>query len=327
MLVPMQTGEHQFHIEIPQAGSRLDSFLAEAGLKLTRSQAKNLILENQVTVNRKSAKPSQVLKTGDVVFITVPEPTSSEVKPEKIPLDILFEDEDLIVVNKPAGLVVHPAAGNPSGTLVNALLAHCNNLSGIGGELKPGIVHRLDKGTSGVMVVAKNDATHLTLSKQFAKRDVEKIYLAFSYGSFKTEAGKFDSAIGRAKFERKKMSSRTRKAKEALTEWKVRETFSKKVSLMEVKLHTGRTHQIRVHFAESGHALLGDPTYAGENASKRLPKGPWRDAAEKLDRPALHAWRLSFKHPSTKQMMKFEAKLPKDLLQLQNELKNLAEFE
>ena len=323
----MQTGEHQLQVEEYNAGTRLDSFLSDAQIHLTRSAAKNLILENQVKVNGKIAKPSLVLKPGDLILINLPAPIASDVLAENIPLDIVYEDEDLVVVNKPAGLVVHPAIGNPTGTLVNALLAHCKNLSGIGGELKPGIVHRLDKGTSGVMVAAKNDVTHLALSRQFARRAVEKTYLAFVYGFFKAETGKFDTAIGRAKFERKKMSSRTRKAKEALTEWKLREAFSKKVSLMEVKLHTGRTHQIRVHFAESSHALLGDVTYGGEGGSKRLPKGPWRDAAEKLDRPALHAWRLSFTHPSTKKKMKFEAKLPKDLVALQKEFHKLTELE
>ena len=306
-------GEHE--------GERLDAYAAIAVPSLTRSQVKRLIEAALVTVNGRPEKPSYTVSAGDRVSITVPAPVAPSAKPEKIPLAILYEDAEIIVVNKPAGLVVHPAAGHPGGTLVNALLAHCKDLSGIGGELKAGIVHRLDAGTSGVIIAAKNDAAHLALSAQFAARTVEKVYGALIIGTTRTDAGTFDAAIGRSRSDRKRISSHTTRAREALTEWRVLERFGSSLSWMEVTLHTGRTHQIRVHFAEAGHPLVGDPLYGGERKLHRIPAGAMREAAAMLDRPALHAWRLGIDHPKSGERMRFEAPLSEDLTALLQRLR------
>ena len=217
-------------------------------------------------------------------------------------------------------MVVHPAPGSPSGTLVNALLAHCTDLSGIGGELKPGIVHRLDKGTSGVMVVAKNDVAHVALSNQFKAREVTKIYVALVYGAPK-DTGKIDKPIGRSLTDRKKMSTKTKQGRIAYTAWKVLERFGKYLSWLEINLGTGRTHQIRVHMTDLGYPLVGDAQY-GRGGPHRVPEGPLRDTLEGFDRPALHAWKLSFIHPKTHKEVQFEAPIPDDLQTLLDKLKS-----
>ncbi len=312
---------HDAVVDSEHEGERLDAFAAAAVPSLTRSQVKRLIEASLVAVNGRPAKPSYLVSAGDRISITVPPPVAPSAKPEAIPLAILYEDSEIIVVNKPAGLVVHPAAGHPGGTLVNALLAHCRDLSGVGGELKAGIVHRLDAGTSGVIVAAKNDAAHLSLTAQFAARTVEKVYGALIIGAMRSDAGTFDAPIGRSRSDRKRISSHTTRARAALTEWRVLERYGTSLSWMEVTLHTGRTHQIRVHFAEAGHPLVGDPLYGGERKLHRIPAGPMRGAAAMLERPALHAWRLGIDHPKSGQRMRFEAPLPEDLAALLERLR------
>lgn len=287
-------------------GQRVDVILSHKIPQLTRSQAKRLIEAGHVTINGQRLKPSHVSRRGEVIDVVIPPPEPSRLEAETIPLDILYEDDDLLVINKPAGLVVHPAAGHHRGTLVNALLAHCGKLSTIGGEHKPGIVHRLDKGTSGVMVVAKNDAAHLSLSTQFADRNVGKTYIALVQGRLKDLAGRFDAPIGRSVRDRKKISSRTNKGRMATTLWKVLERFGSAFTLVEVGLLTGRTHQIRVHFSEARHPLVGDETYGGKTP----------DFLESFGRPALHALRLIFHHPRTGREMTFEAPLADDFRSL-----------
>jgi 23S rRNA pseudouridine1911/1915/1917 synthase len=313
--------EHSLPVSDQDAGSRLDAFIAASIPGLTRSQVKKLIERELVRVDGKLVKPSHELASGSTVRVSIPPPVHPSAVPESIPLDILYEDADIVVVNKPAGLVVHPAAGHASGTLVNALLAHCRDLSGIGGELKPGIVHRLDVGTSGVIIAAKNDRAHLALSAQFAARTVEKVYGALVIGSMREERGSFDDPIGRSRGDRKRISSHTSKARTALTEWRVLERFGSALTWVEVTLHTGRTHQIRVHFSESGHPLAGDPLYGGERKSVRLPAGVIRDAVRGLTRPALHAWRLALNHPESGERMRFEAPLPEDIEELLESLR------
>jgi 23S rRNA pseudouridine1911/1915/1917 synthase len=233
-------------------------------------------------------------------------------KPEPLPLDILYEDSSIIVVDKPSGMVVHPAAGNPSGTLVNALLYHCKDLAGINGILRPGIVHRLDKDTSGVMVVAKDDEAYHKLSRQFKSHMVEKVYLAIASGQFSKEEGLIDSPIGRHPRERKRMSVRTRKGRPAITRWKVMEKL-KGFALLEISPQTGRTHQIRVHLSSMGHPLLGDPLY-GRKGQRGLIRDPLlKEHVKKMGRQALHAHRLGFNHPRTGEKVEFVAPIPDDM--------------
>lgn len=315
----MQT--YRFTILASDAGKRLDVYVVAQNVPLTRSMAKQLIDDDLITVNGEKSKASYHVHENDVIDVTIPEPEEVTAKPEDIPLNILFEDSDIVVVNKMVGMVVHPAAGSPSGTLVNALLAHCTDLSGIGGELKPGIVHRLDKGTSGVMVVAKNDAAHLNLSKQIKDRDVTKIYCALVYGAPK-DRGKIDKPIGRSLTDRKKMSTKTKQGRIAYTEWKVLERFGKYLSWLEINLGTGRTHQIRVHMTDLGYPLVGDAQY-GRGGVNRLPSGHWREAVQDFQRPALHAWRLGFTHPCTREELQFEAPIPEDLQTLLEKLRTV----
>jgi 23S rRNA pseudouridine1911/1915/1917 synthase len=280
-------------------GKRLDQFLSEADLNLSRSQAKKLIEAQFIRLNERPIKPSTHVRTSDRVSGILPEPTPLSLEPEALPLSILYEDSSIIVIDKPAGMVVHPAAGNPAGTLVNALIYHCKDLAGINGVLRPGIVHRLDKDTSGVMVVAKNDAAYRHLTKQFKNRIVEKVYLAAAYGTLGKEEGSIDSAIGRHPSERKRMSTRTKRGRPALTQWKVLERF-KGVTFLELFPKTGRTHQIRVHLASIGHPILGDPLYG-----RKRKLGT-------MGRQALHAHRLGFIHPQTGERVEFVSPIPKE---------------
>ena len=305
------------------AGDRLDVFISKRVELLSRSRAKALIEGEVATVNGKSVKASYEIEEGDRIVVDVPPPVEPTAIPQDIPLDVIHEDSDIIVVNKPVGMVVHPAAGHPDGTLVNALLAHCKDLSGIGGELKAGIVHRLDVGTSGVIIAAKNDNAHASLGNQFKDRTVEKIYCALVMGQMKTDEGAFDEPLGRSKGDRKRISAHTSKGRIALTEWRVLERFGTALTWVEIALKTGRTHQIRVHFAEAGHPLAGDPLYGGDKKLKRLPAGELRELVSQLERPALHAWRLSIDHPRTGERMRFEAPLPDDLENLLDGLRKL----
>jgi 23S rRNA pseudouridine1911/1915/1917 synthase len=313
----------KFIAEKGQGGMRLDAFLAASIPGLTRSQAKRLIEMEHVTVDAYVAKPSHLIKAGEKITVKIPPPVEPSAEPQDIPLDVIYQDSDIIVVNKPVGMVVHPAAGHPDGTLVNALLAHCKDLSGIGGELKAGIVHRLDIGTSGAIIAAKNDNAHVELQKQFKARTVGKTYGALVMGSMREDKGEFDSALGRHRSKRKKISSHTRKGRQALTQWRVLERFGTQLTWVEIDLKTGRTHQIRVHFAEAGHALVGDPLYGGERKLKRITDSGVRRALEGFERPALHAWRLSIDHPRTGKRMDFKAPLPEDLKYLLSELRKI----
>ena len=293
-----------------EQGLRLDVFLSQTDKDLSRSQAKRLIEEGDVLVEGKSARGSRLLKLGETVSLHKPPPVSPEIVPEDIPLDILYEDDSLIVVDKPPGMVVHPAAGNYGGTLVNALQFHCRDLSGIGGVMRPGIVHRLDKGTSGLMVVAKSDEAHRHLSEQFKNRRVSKQYTALVHGNLRQDEGVVDAPVGRHPVERKKMSTKSRRGKEAITRWRVLERFGD-FTLVEAKIDTGRTHQIRVHLSSLGHPVVGDSVYGGSKRTVETPE--MRAVVKKLTRQALHAGRLSFAHPVTGQEMTFESPLPEDM--------------
>ncbi|HET6489286.1 MAG TPA: RluA family pseudouridine synthase [Syntrophales bacterium] len=293
-----------------EQGLRLDVFLSQTDKDLSRSQAKRLIEEGDVLVEGKSARGSRLLKLGETVSLHKPPPVSPEIVPEDIPLDILYEDDSLIVVDKPPGMVVHPAAGNYGGTLVNALQFHCRDLSGIGGVMRPGIVHRLDKGTSGLMVVAKSDEAHRHLSEQFKNRQVSKQYTALVHGNLRQDEGVVDAPVGRHPVERKKMSTKSRRGKEAITRWRVLERFGD-FTLVEAKIDTGRTHQIRVHLSSLGHPVVGDSVYGGSKRTVETPE--MRAVVKKLTRQALHAGRLSFAHPVTGQEMTFESPLPEDM--------------
>lgn len=288
----------EFHIEQPDSGTRLDHFLAEQVPELSRSRLQALIKESHVTLNGSATRPNAKLRPGDRIALNEPRPAPSGNSAEDIALDVLFEDEDLIVVNKAAGMVVHPAVGHANGTLVNALLHRCGALSAIGGIERPGIVHRLDKETSGCLVAAKSDATHQALTKQFAGREVEKIYLALASGRFSRKQGEIETQIGRHPVHRQKMSVvEIGKGRDSRTSYRVLAEVPLG-SLVECTLHTGRTHQIRVHLKHLGHPLLGDEVY-GKRGN--------------FPRQMLHAWKLGFTHPRTGKRMHFVAPIPEDL--------------
>jgi len=293
-------------------GRRLDQFLPETDLGLSRSQAKKWIEAEVILLNQKTTKPSALVKKGDIVSGTLPEPTPLSLEPEPFPLRILYEDPSVIVIDKPSGMVVHPAYGNPSGTLVNALLYHCKDLAGINGVLRPGIVHRLDKNTSGVMVVAKDDEAYHQLTRQFRNRTVEKIYLAIACGKFGQQEGLIDSAIGRHPSQRKRMSTRTKKGRTAITRWKVVERMGG-FTLLEVSPQTGRTHQIRVHLASIGHPLLGDPLYGRKGRPGAIQDPLLKECMKRMNRQALHAHRLGFNHPRTRERVQFVSPMPDDM--------------
>ncbi|MBA3963511.1 MAG: RluA family pseudouridine synthase [Chthoniobacterales bacterium] len=280
------------------AGWRLDRFLAQALPQFSRARLQEWIRIGAVTWQGKKPRPRETIRAGDVVRLVEPPLEAIADEAEAIPLHILFEDDDLLVVDKPAGLVVHPGAGNQTHTLVNALLHHCTHLSGIGGKERPGIVHRLDKQTSGAMVVAKNDATHKELSRQFADREITKIYLTLVTGDFRRRHGTIDASIGRHPQHRKKMAVNLERGRTARTDYRVLETHGG-VSLVECTLHSGRTHQIRVHLHHLGHPVLGDSLY-GRNRQMSAP------------RQMLHSWKLGFTHPRTTERKLFEAEIPED---------------
>ena len=298
------------------AGVRLDLFLASVLGELSRSHIQRLIKDGHVLVGGRGAKPNQPVKAGQAISIDAPEPVEPAPRPEALPLPILYQDADLLVVDKPAGMVVHPAAGHAGGTLVNALLHHVTDLSGIGGEKRPGIVHRLDRGTSGLMVVAKHDRAHEELSRQFRDREVEKEYVALVWGE--VMAGRrIDLAVGRDPANRKKMSAKARRSREAVTRIVRAEHFGRTLTLAHVAIHTGRTHQIRVHLSAIGHPIVGDPLYGGVH--RRVP-GDLR-AVSRLDRPFLHAARLAFTHPGDGRRMEFESPLPGELQHVLDDLR------
>lgn len=282
-----------------EAGQRADVVLA-AMLELTRSNMQKLLDEGRAVKGTKVIKSNYKVKLGDEIIVTLPEHQPLDVQPENIPLDIIYEDEDVVVVNKARGMVVHPAAGNYSGTLVNALLYHCKNLSGINGVIRPGIVHRLDKDTSGIMICAKNDAAHVSLSEQIQSKTAQRTYLAVVRGNIKTDSGVIETQISRDKDDRKKMAVVKEGGRNAITEYEVVERFGK-YTIVKCKLKTGRTHQIRVHMEYLGYPLVGDPKYSPM-------KTPFS-----INGQALHSLTLAFDHPRTGERMEFEAKLPEDL--------------
>jgi len=301
------------------AGTRADRFLAGALEGLSRSRVKALIEDGQARCDgRPLTDPSETVRAGARYAVTVPPATLAAPRPEAIPLTILFEDRDLIVLDKPAGLVVHPAPGNLGGTLVNAVLAHAGEeLSGIGGEARPGIVHRLDKDTSGVMVVAKSERAHTALSAAFASRDLDRAYLALVWGLPAGAAGEIEAPIGRHPTDRKRMAVVARGGKAALTRWRLERGFAAAAALLRCQLATGRTHQIRVHLAHAGHPLVGDPVYLRRtpSAARLLPEAA-REALLAFPRQALHAESLGFRHPVTGQALSFQAAMPPDMAAL-----------
>jgi 23S rRNA pseudouridine1911/1915/1917 synthase len=291
---------------------RLDAFVARSVTDLTRSAAQRLIESGMVTVDGQAEKPAFKLKGNERVLVRIPPPVAATPAAENIPLDILHEDSDLVVINKPRGMTVHPGAGTPHGTLVNALLGHCTDLSGIGGELRPGIVHRIDKDTTGVIVVAKNDRSHEHLSRQFREHSVKRVYVALVFGSPKQDKGRIESVIGRHPVDRKKMSGKARHGKHAVTHWRAVARFPG-MTLMELRLETGRTHQIRVHLSEAGYPLVGDPVYCGAGKTAAIADLQLRQLVKDLERQALHARTLGFVHPATSQYMEFDTSLPEDM--------------
>ena len=303
-------------VAVDQAGERLDRYLAAVLPGQSRSQVQRLIEQGLVTVEGRQARANLAVREGDRVTVDIPAAVATEVVAEDLPLPILYQDADVIVVDKPSGMVVHPAAGHESGTLVNALMHHVSDLSGIGGELRPGIVHRLDKGTSGVMVVAKNDAAHDSLSRQFHDREVDKEYIALVWGV--VQAGRrIDLPIGRDPNNRQKMSARARRSRAAVTRI-TRADHLRGVTLCQVAIATGRTHQIRIHLSAIGHPIVGDATYGGTRkrvAADLLP-------LQRLERPFLHALRLTFTHPTDGRRMQFDAPLAPDLQALLDELRD-----
>ena len=293
------------------AGERLDRWLARVMPETSRARLQAVIAAGGVLVDGRAARPSLRLKAGQSVSVRLPAPRPADPLAEDIPITVVHEDRHLLVVDKPAGLVVHPGAGRASGTLVNALLHRVRDLSGVGGVLRPGIVHRLDRGTSGLLVVAKDDATHLALSRQFSGRTVEKEYLAVVLGVPRAAEGTIDVPIGRDPIHRQRMSVRAPRGRAARSTYRVVEALDG-AALLRVRIATGRTHQIRVHLAALGHPVAGDATYGGRRSpASRRPEA--RAALEALARPALHAARLAFTHPSSGERVSFDSPLPRDL--------------
>lgn len=301
--LPVTTRDH---------GKRLDLFLADRLSPTSRAQIQRHITNGHIRVNGRAAKAGARIREGDLIEAYLPPPEPSDVSPENLPLTILYQDGHIAVIDKAPGIVVHPAGRLRSGTLVNALLFHCRDLQGVGGVLRPGIVHRLDKGTSGVMVIAKNDAAHEDLVTQFKQRLVGKTYSALVYGPMPTGDGVISSPMGRHPTDRKKFSVRSRHPKDALTSWHVKERFSD-LTFLEISPKTGRTHQIRVHMHSVGHPVVGDPVYSGRKHLATLSNAAVRAGIVSLGRQALHAHRLTFRHPATGRIITFVSPLPSDM--------------
>jgi len=305
---------HHLIVEAEHDGARLDNFLTTTLPTQSRSSVQRLIKDGHVSGAVGALRPSTVVRVGQQYEVEIPAPIAALPEPEALPIRIVFEDRDVVVLDKPAGMVVHPGAGHSGGTLVNALLHHVKDLSGVGGELRPGIVHRLDRGTSGLMVVAKNDRAHQELARQFADREVEKEYIALVWGVVHS-GRRIDAPIGRDPNDRQRMSTRARRARHAVT----RVTFSRDldgVSLLHVAIATGRTHQIRVHLSAIGHPIVGDSTYGGVH---RRTAGHLR-AVQRLERPFLHSARLVFTHPADGRRVEFDSPLPLDLQAVLDEI-------
>ena len=301
-------------------GARLDHCITAVLPERSRSQIQRLIRDDHVLLNQKLVRASHAVHTGDIIDLKIPAPVPSTPAPEALPITILHDDPDLVVVDKPAGMVVHPAAGHAGGTLVNALLHHVKGLSGIGGEQRPGIVHRLDRGTSGLMVVAKHDTAHAELSRQFADREVEKEYVALVWGLLNT-GRRIDAPLGRDPVNRQKMSTRARRARSAVTRVTGTERL-RGLTLATVAIATGRQHQIRVHLNSIGHGVVGDAVYGGV----RRHLAADHRVLGTLDRPFLHSYRLAFTHPRDGRKVEFTAPLPEDLQRIIDELRALREL-
>lgn len=303
------TEEFCFTVDVADEKKRIDVLLAEKMSKYSRSYLKKGIKEGWVRINGKVVKPNYKVKPMDIISVSIPLPEKPSLEPEVIPLNVIYEDEDIIIVNKPRGLVVHPAPGNYSGTLVNSLLYHAEGLSGISGVMRPGIVHRLDKDTSGVMVVAKNDMAHAALASQIRNKMMKKIYRAIVWGVIQEDKATIDAPIGRHPIKRKEMTVTTKNSKAAITHFCVLERFSE-FTWLEIRLETGRTHQIRVHMKYINHPVVGDPVY-----SKR--KNPFDIKGQ-----ALHSYKLGLYHPRTREYMEFTAPIPEDMLSILRILKS-----
>ena len=298
-----------------QSRERLDIYITHQVQNATRNKVRSAIDGGAVLVNGKKVKASHAIAPGEIIEITLPRPRRSDALPEDIPLDILYEDDALLIVNKPAGMVTHPAYGNYSGTLVNALLFHSRSLSKVNSETRPGIVHRLDKDTTGLMVVAKNDVAHHLLARQFSRRTIEREYWALVWGTFRERNGTIEASLGRSKRDRKKVAV-TSEGKHAVTEYEVLKDFEF-TTLVRLKLKTGRTHQIRVHLAHIGHPVFGDPTYGGRSHTWGGLEGKRSQFAQNLlkrtTRQALHAKTIGFVHPASKEGVRFNSELPDDM--------------
>lgn len=301
----MQKGKNTYIVNASSVSQRLDVYVA-LSCSITRSAVQKLIRQGHVTVNGSPEKPSHSVREGDRVEVVIPDAPADILLPEDIPLDIIWEDDFIIVINKPAGMVIYPAAGNTSGTLMNALRAHCGRLATIGVPLRPGVVHRLDKDTSGLIVVAKDNSAYYDLVQQFRDRLIEKRYLLLIYGAISEDHGQIEKVIGRSMSDRKKMSVRTRRGREAITKFEVLKRF-RDASLVQAHILTGRTHQIRVHFASIGHPVLGDRTYGKKTLLKI------GSTTLHFPRQMLHASRLALHHPVTAERLVFEAPLPADM--------------
>ena len=312
---------YHFSISREDGEARLDIYLSSRLKDLTRSKAQNLVKNGFVTVNDRLVKASYRLKRGDSVNLSMPPDTATDLKPEPIALDILHEDSSLIVLNKPPGLVVHPAPGHPTGTLVHGLLQRFPDLSGVGGPHRPGIIHRLDKDTSGLMVIAKNDRVHRVLSEQFKGAAIKKTYLALVHGNTKDESGEINLPIARHPRRRKEMAVLVSGGRKALTCWRKEETFADKFSLLSVSPRTGRTHQIRVHLSYIGHPIVGDPVYGYKRTWWRRQPTLINNVLPQLNRQMLHAQRLGFVHPDSGDFCEFQAPLPEDMDHLLKSLK------
>jgi 23S rRNA pseudouridine1911/1915/1917 synthase len=311
------------------SNKRLDAFISSKITDVSRTRIKNLILNGMVKINNQIYyEPSKKINFEDNLIIEIPPPKETNIKPYNYNLDIIFEDNDIIIINKPAGLVVHPGAGNTENTLVNALINHCKeNLSTIGGELRPGIVHRLDKDTSGLLVVAKNDMAHINLSKQFNNHTINRKYKALVWGTLRPQKGIIKSYITRSDRNRQLMEANYTKGKSAITNYKTLEIFNNNktptLSLIECKLDTGRTHQIRVHMSHKGNSIVGDKLYQKKNKKFKKIDVELNLMIKNIDRQFLHAKSLGFVHPSSHKEVHFEIPLPKDLLKLVKKLRNL----
>ena len=299
----------EYIVSQEEKGKRLDAYISSADTDITRTSAQRLIEDGNILVNGKNAKVSYKIQENDKISVEIPEPKQIELKAQDIPIEIVYEDSDIIVVNKPKGMVVHPANGNPDGTLVNAIMAICkDSLSGIGGEIRPGIVHRIDKDTSGLLIVAKNDNSHVKMSEQIKNHEVKKTYIALVRGVFKENAATIDMPIGRSISDRKKMAV-NKNGKNAITHIKVLKRFDK-YTLLQVNIETGRTHQIRVHLSHIGYPIVGDYTYSnGKNEFDVIGQ-------------CLHAQKLEFKHPITQKDMCLEAELPQYFKDILDKLKD-----